>query len=176
MPTRDMLAAALLGPGDLPAGFTVTAPPNGLGDSSLSGCPPLSTDPPGASATVSVALLSNAQGAAITETLVQLPAAAATAAMANFTALPTTCRMFSGVVQGIPVAFTTAPLPLGPFGDAMASVRITATLGSVTVDEDVVVVRHGSTVIFVVNAGTSGNSGLTSTAARAAVTRVTARW
>jgi hypothetical protein len=170
-----MLTAALLGPGDLPAGFTVTAPPSGLGDSSLSGCPALSADPPGASATASVALLGSA---AITETLLQLPAAAATAAMANFIALPTACRTFSGVVQGIPVAFTTAPLPLGSLGDAMASVRITATLAGagVTIDEDVVVVRHGNTIIFVVNAGTSANSGLTSTAARAAVTRVTARW
>ena len=170
-----MLAAALLGPGDLPAGFTVTTPPSGLGDSSLSGCPPLSTDPPGASATASVALLGSA--AAITETLVQLPSAAATTAMADFTALPTTCGTFSGVVQGAPVAFTTAPLPLGSFGDATASARITATLAAgVTIDEDVVVVRHGNTIIFVVNAGLSADSGLTSTAARAAVARVTARW
>ena len=172
-----MLRTALLTPDDLlPEQFTVTGAPSGVGDSTLSGCPTLSSDPAGATATASVALTDAAGTPIVTDVLMQLPAVSATKAMASFAELPTTCPTVTANLQGTPVSFTTAPLAIPPLGDASTAARMTAVLSGLTVYQDVVAIRHENTMVFVLDTWLSVNPDLTATTARAAFAKVAARW
>ena len=174
-----MLSGALLTASDLPGQFAVTGTPSGVGDSSLSGCPTLSSDPAGATATASVALTAPTDGSGVTEVLMQFPAASAAQAMASFAALPTTCPTVAANIQGIPVSFTTAPLAIPSLGDASTATRMTGPLPAVyraTLYEDVVAIRHANTMVFVLVTQLAADTNVTTTAARAAFDRVAARW
>jgi len=172
-----MLTTALLTASDLPGQFVDAGTPGGVGDSTITGCPTLSSDPTGATATASVALSdATGSGLSVTEVLMQFPAASATQAMASFAALSTTCPTYVANLPGISVTFTSAPLAIPSLGDASTATRMTGPVPGGTIYEDVVAIRHENTMVFIIETGLATDTDLTTAAAQAALARVAARW
>jgi len=174
------LRSALLGPGDLPDGFTAHPPADLGGDFSVSGCSLLSEDPAGMTASAAVALNRGGPlGTTLTETLMQLSTGDATAAITRYAGLSTSCHTFTATVSGSQITFTTTPLDFPSLGDGTVAARIVASfegIGTVAA-EDVVIVRRGGTLILLSNAGSSSvDSGLTVSSARTSLQKVAARW
>ena len=170
------MQAALLTPGDLSGGFTTQPIGNGLGDNSLSGCPTLTTYPPGTLSSVGV-LLMDGNNDAIGDTLQQMSPGAVTAAMNAYAALPNTCGTFTGNISGIALTFHTAALSFPSYGDRTVAVVVTFDLGAAgTQSEQIVVVQHEDTLIGVVSQGLPTSTSLTQTAVNAAYAKVLRRW
>ncbi|HEY8980329.1 MAG TPA: hypothetical protein VIU15_12170, partial [Streptomyces sp.] len=177
-PSAGDLKAALLTVGDVPSGFSKqSGPPSGAGDSSLSGCAPLATDPPGARASASV-VFADASGTSLSETLLQYTADGAAKAMKQYEGMPTACGSFSGKVAGYDVSFTAAALSLPSTGDRSTTTRFTGVITElgVTLYSDVRAVQHGSTVIVVSHSGLAVDTDLTRDTADTAYKKVAARW
>jgi len=178
-PTAADLRAALLTAADLPAGYSAQpVSDSGPGDSSLSGCPALTSDPAGVSDQAAVNLTGPGSSLSVSETLMQLTVKDAAKAMASYAAMPASCGSFTGVVDTFPVAFSTAPLAVTAWGDQSTAVRITGNVLAVHVliYTDVVAVRHGGTLIVVMVVGLTPDTGFTGQIAGKAYAKVAARW
>ena len=156
-PTAAALRAALLTPRDLPAGYSSVAVSGaGLGGSSISGCPALVTNPNGVSASATIGLSDAGIGSTVVESLLQMSTeAAAVQGMAGFATMATSCRSFSGNVEGLTIAFGTAPLAVSALGDQTTASRMTGEFSgaAVKIYADVVVVRRGSTLMEILCLG-----------------------
>jgi hypothetical protein len=169
----------LLTPADLPGNYSVNpVTGSGLGGSMLSGCPPLTTNPAGLIGQAVVSLVGSANDPTVSEAVLQLSPGDVTQAMAGFTAMPTSCSTFTGVVDNYNVAFGTAPLAITPLGDQSTAVRITGHImgGLASVYADVVVIRHASTLVLVMDVGLTADTAFTEQIASEAYARVAARW
>lgn len=177
-PTAAELTAALLTPADLPGSFTTQSlSGGGLGDDALSGCPTLTTDPPGVRASVG-SLLAGSDGTTfIGDTLQQLAPADVVGAMNRYAALPSACRTFSGKISGQNITLHTASLAFPGFGSRTVAVAVTFSLpGLGTISEDFVIVQYKDTLIGVVSQGLPTDTALTREAVSNAVKKVAARW
>jgi hypothetical protein len=179
VPTAADLQAALLTAADLPAGYSAQpVSESDLGGSSLSGCPALTSNPMGVSDQAAVNLTGPGAATSVSETLMQLTAGDAAKAMASYAAMSTSCRSFTGQVDTYPVAFSTAPLAVTALGDQRTAVRITGYVLAlhVSIYTDVVVVRHGGTLIVVIDVGLTPETAFTGQIASKAYAKVAARW
>ena len=179
VPTAADLQAALLTAADLPGGYSAQpVSESDLGGSSLSGCPALTSNPIGVSGQAAVNLTGPGTATSVSESLMQLTAGNAAKAMASYAAMSTSCRSFTGQVDTYPVAFSTAPLAVTALGDQRTAVRITGYVLAlhVSIYTDVVVVRHGGTLIVVIDVGLTPETAFTGQIASKAYANVAARW
>jgi hypothetical protein len=164
-PTAAALRAALLTPRDLPAGYSAApVSGSGLGGSSITGCRALVSNPNGISASAGTALSDVGTGSTVVESLLQMSSGASAAqGLAGFATLPTSCRSFSGNVDGFTIAFATAPLPVSALGDQTTAARMTGKISGTgaMIDVDVVVVRRGSTLMEILCLGLTADTAFT---------------
>jgi hypothetical protein len=178
VPTTADLQAALLTTADLPAGYSVEPNGSALGGSSISGCSPLADNPPGVLAQAAVGLADPPSNPSVGETLMQLSRADAASAMASYATIATDCSQFTAVVDHYHVTFTTQPLAVGALGDQISAVHITGRIPSVShpIYVDFVAIRHGGTLIVIVDVSLTSDTAFTAQVASKAYVRVAARW
>lgn len=178
-PTTADLQAALLTTADMPAGYTVEpGDGSGLAGSSISGCPVLAGNPAGVTEQASVGLADPPHNPSMGETLLQLSRAHAAAAMAGYASIATDCGQFSAVVGNYNVTFTTQPLAIGALGDQATAVHLTGRIASANapIYVDFAVIRHGSTLIVIVDVSLTSDTSFTAQIAGKAFAKVAARW
>jgi hypothetical protein len=176
-PTAADLQGALLTTADMPAGYSVQ--PGGgsaLAGSSISGCPQLASNPSGVTDQATVALADPPDNPSVGETLLQLSPADADSAMASYAAVATDCSQFTAVVDHYNVAFTTEPLSVGALGDQTSAVHITGHIESASqpIYVDFVAIRHGGTVIVLVDVSLTSDTAFTTQIASKAYAKVAA--
>ena len=163
--TQGNLRAALLTARDLPPGYSAQPVSGaGLGSSSITGCPALVNNPNGVSASATVALSDAATGSTVIESLLQMSSQAdATAGIAAFATMPTSCRSFSTSVDGFNITLGAAPLRVPAVGDQTTAARMTGTISgtAATIYIDVVVTRHASTLMEILCLGLTADTAFT---------------
>jgi hypothetical protein len=139
----------------------------------------LAGNPAGVNHGAGVTLTYQTAGQVVGETLLQMDdGAAAKQAIAGFTAEPTRCPSFSGVIGGLTVRLASSNLPDPPaLGNQTVALLLTETVTvsgqTFTVDLDLVVIRRGSTILAVTANGGAFDE-LISTAVDAAYAKLVA--
>jgi hypothetical protein len=150
---QDDLRSALLTVDDLPSGFTEAAVPDngGLGD--FKGCPLLDTSS-SSDVNAQAALVFTSGATAVSETILQMSEDSARQSMSGLARVPSECHEFTANVSGLDVAFTPDVLDLASMGDETVALRLTAQVAGlpVAIEEHVVAVRHGRTILIVTHA------------------------
>jgi hypothetical protein len=184
LPTAAELKARLLTPADLPAGFVAdddTSDTEGVMSSTEPDCRDL-TDlmnsqghPSGALAAADVSFTRSQFGPTVATGLAGFatPGAAqkllssVTEAMRDCTKLTETDK------DGSTYDFLVAPLSVPPAGDASAAIRVAADVDDVSAQVDLVLVRVGSTLLYVADTDFGGGDpGLTEQVVTRAVAKV----
>jgi hypothetical protein len=120
----------------------------------------------------------------VTEELLQFTPSQAEAQLDQFAAVANACPTFTvnipSSLGNLQVQIGLAQEAFSGVGDQDAAILVTADVataqGDIPVYADIVAVRHGGTVILVVNAALQVNSDLTSSVVDAAYGQVAARW
>ena len=173
-----MLTAAQVGPGfiEQPSG-------SGISDNSINSACPAAGNGASPSEVAIAAFVANPTSESITEVteeLLQFTPSQAEAQLNLFAQVASACPDFSFVIpssQGnIPAQIGLTQEAFSGIGDQDAAIRVTVDLttaeGVVAVYGDIVAVRHGGTVILVVNAALQLDTALTDSVAKQAYERV----
>ncbi len=178
-PTAAQLQAALLTPADVGSGY-VAQPVDGVGGAWLNACPAINNTPAGTSADAGIAMTDAHTGGGIGESLFQVAHAAVAGDMATFSAAPTDCATFSGVLDGVDFSFTTEPLFVARLGNQTTAMRMSASATvqgqAITLYFDIVAVQHENTLIVTLVSGLAPDINLTESVASSAYAKVAARW
>jgi hypothetical protein len=177
VPTQEELAAALLTTADLPGGYSAEPPGSGLTLNSLTECPELG-DGPNPDAQAAVAFTAGNQGPDVSETLLQYSVSAAKAQISLFTRVAQACNNLSFTAAGLTFSVGIVTEHPPGLGDESVALRINAALTAynITINGDLVAVRHGGTVIVVTNVGLPLNAAVTQTVVSQGYAKVAARW
>jgi hypothetical protein len=164
---------------DLP-GYSV-APPDAGGGGGSSGCPALDTDPTsGSSASAGRLFQVTKGGPYIREQLAQFSDQGAAGVLATIGSALRGCTTFVGNVPPYgTVHFTVTPFSTPNRGDGTVAMTLTMKPESyaLTIYENLVMFRHGGTVISITHtAVTSIDDAMTNAAAAHAYDRVAALW
>lgn len=167
-PTAEDLEARLLTPADLPAGFVAaddeTADTEGVMSSTEPDCRDL-TDlmnsrghPPGALVSADVSFTRSQFGPTIATGLAGFATpGAAQKLLASVTEAMRDCgKLTETDKDGSTYDFLVAPLSVPPAGDASAAIRVAADVDDVSAQVDLVVVRVGSTLLYVADSDFGG--------------------
>jgi|GEM_PF-4362137 len=167
-PTAEDLKARLLTPADLPAGFVaaddVTADAEGVMSSTEPDCRDL-TDlmnsrghPPGALVSADVSFTRSQFGPTIATGLAGFATpGAAQKLLASVTEAMRNCSKLTETDEdGSTYDFLVAPLSVPPAGDASAAIRVAADVDDVSAQVDLVLVRVGSTLLYVADTNFGG--------------------
>lgn len=175
-----MLTQSEVGPG-----FAQQPQGSGIGENSLSNaCPALGGPNPSETAIRAFAKDPNSTSITdVTEELLQYTVSQAKAQLNQFAQVADECPSFTVVIPTSQLGKLTVQIGVAVqtfpgIGDQTAAIRVTAdviTLG-VIVRGDIVAVRHGGTVILVVNVALQVDSGLTRSVAEGAFKKVAAQW
>jgi hypothetical protein len=185
VPTQAELEAALLTASEVGPGFQVQSPGSGVSEDSLNNACPAVEAGINPSETAIRAFEANPGSTSVddvTEELLQYPVSGAEASLDQFAQVVNACGSLSLTT---PTSIGTLHLQIGlaneafpAVGDQTAAIRVTVnvlTFG-VTVTGDIVAVRHGGTVVLVVNVALEVNSDLTRSVVDTAFAKVAARW
>jgi hypothetical protein len=186
VPSQSELDAALLTAPEVGPGFRQQPPGSGIGENSLnSACGALGAGP-SPSETAIRAFVANPNSTSIddvTEELLQFTASQAKTQLDQFAQVVQACPSISVVIPTsigkLQVQIGLADEAFPAAGDQTAAIRVTAdvvNLSNVTVSADIVAVRHGGTVLLIVNAALQVDSGLTRSVVAAAYEKVAAGW
>lgn len=178
VPAQAELQAALMTTADL-AGFRLG---HDAANTAQGGCAALDSGlDAGAGATAEVLFEQNAGGPFLRERLIQYAAGAAATAVSVVRGSPSRCPSFVITDPTLgKIDYTVTALPFGGYGDETAAVRLTAkpqAYPTITSFENLVVVRHGSTLIMIAHTGVNSiDNAFTATAVGRAYDKVKTRW
>ncbi len=187
VPSQAELNAALLTAAQVGPGFTLQPPGSGISESSMTSACPAVGNGASPSLVATAAFVANPTSETITEVteeLLQFTPAQAKAQLDQFAQVAEACPEFN---FQIPFTSGTIDAQIGiaqeafsGVGDQDAAIRVTAVLttaeGNVTVSGDIFAIRHGGTVILVVNAAIELDTDLTESVAKEAYQQVAALW
>jgi len=182
VPSAADLQAALLTSGELPDGsYTVQPSDSAIGFgtlTSVASCPQLTEGQSDLSAEQAVAYTAGQLGPDLSETLLQNSVSGARTQLAGFGQVARACGHFALTADGLKMDITLATEPFPVSGDQTVALRITVVVleYGVTINGDMVAVRHEGTVIVLTNVGYPLNSGLTESLTARAYAKVAARW
>lgn len=186
MPSQSDLEAALLTAPEVGSNFTQQPQGSGISENSLNtACPAVGggANPSEMAIRAFVANPNSTSITDVTEELLQYTVTDAKAQLDQFAQVAKACPSFTVVIPTsslgkLTVQIGVANEALPAVGDQTAAVRVTAdviTFG-VTVSGDIVAVRHGGTVVLVVNVALQVDSGLTRSVLDEAYKKVAASW
>ena len=186
MPSQSDLEAALLTAPEVGPNFTEQPQGSGISVNSLNNACPAVGGGANPSETAIRAFVANPNSTSITdvtEELLQYPVSDAKAQLDQFAQVAKACPSFAVVIPtsslgNLTVQIGVADEAFPAVGDQTAALRVTAdviTVG-VTVSGNIVAVRHGGTVILVVNVALQVDSGLTRSVLDEAYRKVAASW
>ncbi|GAA2023003.1 hypothetical protein GCM10009839_20620 [Catenulispora yoronensis] len=182
--TESDLHTRLLTVNDLPTGFTVdtdATDTNGTISSTDPHCKPLvdlmNSDgkPPTATAATNTSFTKSELGPNVATGLASFPSTqtAETLLTTISTAMKTCTTLTETDKDGSSYDFGVAALPFPETGDGSSATRMSADIGGYPAQVDIVVVRIGSTLLYVANTGLGGtDSGLTQDVVARAVGKV----
>jgi hypothetical protein len=187
VPTQADLEGALLTASQVGPGFTVQPEGSGIGEDSLAKvCPALNAPGANPSETATRAFEANPGSpfvTDVTEELLQFTPAQAEAQISQFATVVDACPSLTLQFASSPLGPLTVQLGLSleafpETGDGVAAVHVTADVvtDGITITGDIVAVRHGGTVILVVNVAVPVDSDLTRSVVAAGFGDVAARW
>jgi hypothetical protein len=187
VPSQSDLEGALLSASQIGPGFEQQPEGSGIGEGSMtSACPAvgLGASPSAMAIRAFVANPNTVNVVEVTEELMQFTPSQAQAQLDQFAAVANACSTFTVEVPTslgkLQVQIGIAQEAFAGVGDQDAAIRVTAdvatTQGDIPVYADIVAVRHGGTVILVVNAALQVDTDLTSSVVNQAYDKVAARW
>ena len=106
------------------------------------------------SAQASVTYAAASAGIVISEGLFQDTVSGAEQMVGAFTTVPSTCGRFTATVGKASLPVTISAIPFPSVGEETAAVQVNITVpayNNITVSCDMVAIRHGGTVVVVVN-------------------------
>jgi hypothetical protein len=186
VPSQSELDSALLTAAEVGPGFRQQPTGSGIGENSLNKACGALGGGASPSETAIRAFVANPDSTSIddvTEELLQFTTSQAETQLDQFAQVVRACPSISVVIPTsigkLQVQIGLADEAFSATGDQTAAIRVTAdvvNLSNVTVSADIVAVRHGGTVLLVVNAALNVDSGLTRSVVAAAYEKVAARW
>jgi hypothetical protein len=176
-PTQAQLQAALLQASQLPDGLTAQ-PATGTGVANVTECPVLLQMQDSASAVASADFQGGSTGPFVSEILVQYSVPTAEHVMAEFAEVPALCPGFSTTLGDFPIQITISTQTFPSYGDQTAALGVhLAFVGTpISVDAQLVAIRHGGTVISLMIISLPPDPALPRLAASAAYADVASRW
>jgi hypothetical protein len=186
VPSQSDLEAALLSAAQVGPNFTQQPEGSGIGENSLSNACPAVGGGANPSAMAIRAFVANPNSTNITdvtEELLQYTVGQAEQQLTQFAQVADACPEFTVTLPTSSLGVLTIQIgianeAIASIGDQSAALRVTADVTNygVIVTGDIVAVRHGGTVILVVNVALQVDSNLTSAVTTAAFNNVAARW